>query len=405
MLLQIHTLTSHTAANLNRDETGAPKTTWFGGALRGRISSQCLKRTVRLSPIFRQALAGLTLGVQTNTLPYLIEQELLRQDVSAGVARSIAEKARQIGSESQKATRPTETEEAEAAKPAAVEPPKKGQRGAQGKNGEAGEPALTTSQLMRLSSEEPGQLARALLELYNADPAGWPELSMKAVAAKTGKLHPHAVDIALFGRFVTSDILASVPAATQVAHAFSTNQVQQQDDFFVGVDDLAGGSPMLGTTFFNAATYYAYANVDLDQLTRNLGGPAAVGFARQVAAAFVPAFIQTRPAGFQNAFASLPLPDFVLVELVPDRVALSYANAFLAPVRPTADRTLMDASVAALLGHIANLDRVYPSARLRAYLATHANHSLPGAVDAVSLPELTTWLGDALAAYPTESAA
>ena len=95
----------------------------------------------------------------------------------------------------------------------------------------------------------------------------------------------------------------------------------------------------------------------------------------------------------------------VLVELVPDRVALSYANAFLAPVRPTADRTLMDASVAALLGHVANLDRVYPSARLRAYLATHPNHSLPGAVDAVSLPELTTWLGDALEAYPTGPAA
>ena len=403
MLLQIHTLTSHTAANLNRDETGAPKTTWFGGALRGRISSQCLKRTVRMAPTFRHALAGLTLGVQTNTLPYLIEQELLRQAVPANVARSIAEKGRQIGSESQKATKPTETEEAAVAEPEAVEAPKKGQRGAQGKND--AEPALTTSQLMRLSSEEPGKLAQALLALYNADPTGWPTLSMKAVAAQTGKLHPRAADIALFGRFVTSDILASVPAATQVAHAFSTHQVQQQDDFFVGVDDLAGGSPMLGTTFFNAATYYAYANVDLDQLTRNLGGQAAVGFARQVAAAFVPAFIQARPAGFQNAFASLPLPDFVLVELVPDRVALSYANAFLAPVRATADRTLMDASVAALLGHVANLDRVYPSPRLRAYLATHPHHSLPGAVDAVSLPELAAWLGDALEAYPTGPAA
>ena len=405
MLLQIHTLTSHTAANLNRDETGAPKTMPFGGALRGRISSQCLKRTVRMAPTFRHALAGLTLGVQTNTLPDLIEQELLRQDVPANVARSIAEKARQIGSESQKATKPTETEEAAVAEPEAVETPKKGERGAQGKNDEGGEPALTTSQLMRLSSEEPGKIARALLELYNANPADWASVTMQTLAKKTGRLHPRAADIALFGRFVTSDILASVPAATQVAHAFSTNQVQQQDDFFVGVDDLAGGSPMLGMTFFNAATYYAYANVDLDQLTRNLGGQAAVGFARQVAAAFMPAFIQARPAGFQNAFASLPLPDFVLVELIPNRVALSYANAFLAPVRPAADRTLMDASVAALLGHVANLDGVYPSPKLRSYLATNPNYSLPGAVDAVSLPELATWLSDALEAYPTGPAA
>lgn len=397
MLLQIHTLTSHTAANLNRDETGAPKTTWFGGAPRGRISSQCLKRAVRMAPRFRNALAGLTLGVQTNTLPFLIEQELLRLAVPAGVARSIAEKARQIGSESHKATRPADEEPA-AAEPAA-EAPQKGKRGAAGKNAENGEPALTTSQLMRLSSEEPGKLAQALLALYNADPAGWPALSMRTVAAQTGKLRPRAVDIALFGRFVTSDILASVPAAVQVAHALSTHQVQQQDDFFVGVDDLAGGSPMLGLAFFNASTYYTYANVDLDQLTRNLGGQAAVGLARQVAAAFVAAFILARPSGCQNAYASLPLPDFVLVELVPDRVALSYANAFLAPVRATADRTLMDASVAALLGHVANLARVYPSARPAAYLGTNPDYGLPGAVDAVSLPELLAWVGAALDEY------
>ena len=42
--LQIHTLSPYTAALLNRDDSGLAKRLPYGGALRTRISSQCLKR-------------------------------------------------------------------------------------------------------------------------------------------------------------------------------------------------------------------------------------------------------------------------------------------------------------------------------------------------------------------------
>jgi CRISPR system Cascade subunit CasC len=42
--LQIHTLHSYTAALLNRDDSGLAKRLPYGGAIRTRISSQCLKR-------------------------------------------------------------------------------------------------------------------------------------------------------------------------------------------------------------------------------------------------------------------------------------------------------------------------------------------------------------------------
>src|SRR5687768_14518897 len=42
--LQIHTLTSYPAALLNRDGIGFAKRLPFGGSIRLRISSQCLKR-------------------------------------------------------------------------------------------------------------------------------------------------------------------------------------------------------------------------------------------------------------------------------------------------------------------------------------------------------------------------
>ncbi|SVJ78231.1 CRISPR-associated protein [Klebsiella pneumoniae] len=38
--IQLHLLTAYPAANLNRDDTGAPKTVMLGGATRLRISSQ-----------------------------------------------------------------------------------------------------------------------------------------------------------------------------------------------------------------------------------------------------------------------------------------------------------------------------------------------------------------------------
>lgn len=48
MLLEMHMLKNYPATNLNRDDTGTPKTCIFGGVQRGRISSQCLKRSWRI---------------------------------------------------------------------------------------------------------------------------------------------------------------------------------------------------------------------------------------------------------------------------------------------------------------------------------------------------------------------
>lgn len=45
MLYEIHMLKNYPSTNLNRDDTGTPKTCVFGGVARGRISSQCLKHS------------------------------------------------------------------------------------------------------------------------------------------------------------------------------------------------------------------------------------------------------------------------------------------------------------------------------------------------------------------------
>ena len=45
--LQLHVLTFYPPANLNRDDTGRPKSAVVGGVPRLRVSSQALKRAWR----------------------------------------------------------------------------------------------------------------------------------------------------------------------------------------------------------------------------------------------------------------------------------------------------------------------------------------------------------------------
>src|SRR3990172_1946339 len=52
MKLELHIVQNFAPSNLNRDDTNNPKDCEFGGVRRARISSQCLKRAMRRSPVF-----------------------------------------------------------------------------------------------------------------------------------------------------------------------------------------------------------------------------------------------------------------------------------------------------------------------------------------------------------------
>jgi CRISPR system Cascade subunit CasC len=103
MLIQIHLLQNYVPANLNRDDTGAPKDAIFGGKRRGRISSQCLKRSIRRSDTFKQTFAaGNLLGVRTKLLPSLISEELQALGADAATVKAIIDRVPEIGRESKK---------------------------------------------------------------------------------------------------------------------------------------------------------------------------------------------------------------------------------------------------------------------------------------------------------------
>ena len=90
MFLQLHALTTFPAANLNRDETGRPKTLQFGGTQRLRISSQSLKRAWRTSSVFADRLPG-HLASRTQRIGANVRARLLKRGIKEKEALAIAQ--------------------------------------------------------------------------------------------------------------------------------------------------------------------------------------------------------------------------------------------------------------------------------------------------------------------------
>ena len=83
--LQIHTLHSYPAALLNRDDSGLAKRMPFGGAVRTRISSQCLKRHWRVAQdeFSIHSIPGATAALRSRNI---VERKVMEPIRAAGTA-------------------------------------------------------------------------------------------------------------------------------------------------------------------------------------------------------------------------------------------------------------------------------------------------------------------------------
>jgi len=363
MLVQIHMIQNHAPSNLNRDDTGSPKEALFGGVMRARISSQCLKRSIRQSALFQQALEG-HLGVRTRRFPQQVERALLAQGCDEEMAATIAKKVTGLGSD---------------------------------KESEDG----TTRQLIFLGAGEIEELAGELKTLYDRDPKAFGKLKDEDIGKAIQKHLPRSVDIALFGRMTTSFAFEDVQAAAQVAHAISTHKVERQFDYFTAVDDLKdpaeddAGAGMIGDVEFNSATYYKYFAIDVEALTTTLGGDRAL--AVEAISAFLRAAALTTPTGKQNTFAAHNLPDAILVEVSEKHIPVNYANAFVQPVRGAESHDLVSQSIERLSEYAARVRAAYglPCAACSLNLRDGA---IAGADAVESLEALTQRVAGALSA-------
>lgn len=252
--IQIHTLHTYPAALLNRDDAGLAKRLPLGNAVRTRISSQCLKRHWRVTEDqFALANLGVPMAIRSRGTLELIRKRIQENGISETLAQTAAEALREGG--------------------------------LLDKSGKAkkGEDALKTGQAVLLGRAEIDYLVQRCTEIAGtvAD-----EKSLEAAIAQMLKdekkniealKHGSGLESSLFGRMVTSDVLASRDAAVYVGHSFTVHQAQVENDYFTVVDDLLQDAGELGSagifdTELASGLYYGYVVVDVPQLVENLEG-------------------------------------------------------------------------------------------------------------------------------------
>lgn len=385
-LIALHLLQNHAPSNLNRDDNGDPKDALFGGVRRARISSQALKRSMRWSETFRSVFEQTPelLASRTQLLPELVRERLKDHELAMDAQTAIVAAAARLGKGE--------------ARPAAdgaddsADPGKKAKKGKKTEMEAANEERVKSAQLMFLTDREIALLTERLMAIVQSEGSETlNSLSGDKLVAKIGAYEPHAVDIAMFGRMTTSSPFKDIEASVQVAHALSTHAIEQEFDFYTAVDDISGetGAGFLGETSFNSATYYKYLSIDWDGLVKNLQNDADI--AAKAVTALIKAALFAIPSGKQNSFAAHNPPDLALVEVRDQKIPLSYANAFVKPVRASRSASLIEASAAALQEYIPRINGMYGLEARRAFLSS-VPFTLADAQECESLSKLLEWL-------------
>ncbi|GAA4901687.1 type I-E CRISPR-associated protein Cas7/Cse4/CasC [Tessaracoccus lubricantis] len=304
--IEIHALHSVPPSNLNRDDSGAPKTALYGGVLRHRVSSQSWKHAIRKD--FNEVLDPTEIGTRSRMLASTIGELITEQ------RPELADRALDLAADAMEAAGfkrpvPQKRSKAEIDKP-------------------------ETGYLVFLSQLQLQSLASAAAA---ASGESDPKAAMKAAKVKGLVDADNSVDIALFGRMVADSTDLNVDAACQIAHAISVHEATPEYDFYTAVDDAKSrsedeedsGAGMMGTVGFVSSTLYRYAALNVDQLRANLGPDEAV---RKAVDVFLRSFFAAMPGGKQNTFAHGTRPTAVMVTVGTGQPT-SLVGAFESPIR------------------------------------------------------------------------
>lgn len=307
LFLDVHAVQTVPPANINRDDTGSPKTAQYGGVTRARVSSQSWKRAIR--KFFNEDGDIKNVGIRSLDIVKYIANKIVQKDntISLENAMDMAEKTlnnAKISTKDQK-----------------------------------------TKALFFISDSQAEKFAEASIE-KNTDKKVLQDILNDDTS----------IDIALFGRMVADDPSLNEDASSQVAHAISTHAIESEFDFFTAVDDLApednAGAGMLGTVEYNSSTLYRYANIALHDFYNQLGDKTSAINATKL---FVEAFVKSMPTGKINTFANQTLPQAVIVTLRSDR-PVNMVSAFEKPIK--SEDGYVDKSIERLFDEYPRYDKI-----------------------------------------------
>ena len=374
--LQIHTLHSYPAALLNRDDSGLAKRMPFGGAVRTRISSQCLKRHWRVAQdeFALKNIAGSTSAIRSrNTVERRVMQPLrdggqVAEDVLAAVGTAF----------------------------------NVGVYGGRGTSETGRQPLL----LGLPEVEHLHQRAAAICAEHSNDAKAAGDAATALFTARRGEGNnfralldsarlPAGLEGALFGRMVTSEPGANIDAAVHVAHAFTVHEEKSESDYFSVVDDLQGadedaGAAHIGDMELTAGLFYGYVVVDVPGLVSNLEGcdadqwdSADRTLAAKVVEHLVHLIATVSPGAKRGSTAPYGYADLMVVE-AGTRQPRSLANAYRDPAKAQ-----VAAATERLTSYLGKLDAAYAARDVRRVMSVE-DCDIPSA-ERLSLDDLASW--------------
>lgn len=369
--LQIHSLHGYAAVLLNRDDSGFAKRITYGGTVRTRISSQCLKRR------WRTAGTDYALDRIDRTNASVRSRET--------VTRRVIQPLRDGGY----------ADDVAAAIDAAFQAAVYGEKGDNRRN----------RQPLLLGSVEIDHLAQEARRI--ADAAGGNAGAAKKAAAewtrkckanmkafRESTTMPGGLAAALFGRMVTSDTEANIDAAVHVAHAFTVHGEESESDYFTVVDDLQRGEDGHGAAHISeseltAGLFYGYVVLDRETLLDNLGRDETM--AGEVARRLIRLIATVSPGAKLGPTAPYGCAAWMLVE-AGGRQPRSFAEAFRSPCAE-APRS---AAEQALSRYVTEVDRVYERTEVRRLTSLDTEATAPGAERLESIREMAEWAAAAI---------
>ncbi len=348
--LQIHFLAPYTAALLNRDDSGLAKRLPYGGALRTRVSSQCLKRHWRLAddPHGLHTVDGADAAFRS--------REVIDRKVfgawSEGVDPDVIKAIREVLLKAVYGDKGVDKKSRQTLLLGQVEL----------------DFLIETAKQLVAEAADNAKAAKAAAEAWAK--AG--KANLKAMS--DGAALPGGLTGALFGRMVTSDPKANIEAPVHVAHAFTVHAEEAESDYFIAADDLARdedtGADTIQETELTSGLFYGYVVVDLPGLVRNLGGDARL--AGDVLHNLLYLIAEVSPGAKLGSTAPYSRASFLLVE-AGDRQPRSLAEAFRTPCAANTS-----VAVRQLADHLAALDVAYATGEARRVMSL-ANADVPGA--------------------------
>ncbi len=376
--LQIHTLHSYPAALLNRDDGGLAKRMTFGGVMRTRISSQCLKRHWRMTEddFALKNISGFTDSIRSRNAVSLGVMQPLKDDKAASeeVLQAI-ETAFQEGVYSDSGTQPLllGLPEVEYLR----------------------EKATAICEKYRTDQEAARNEARLLFSPQRRN-----EERDNFRAFRENTKFPGGLISALFGRMVTSDPAANMDAAVHVAHAFTVHGEEREMDFWAAVEDLpkeeeGPGAAHLNDMELTAGLFYGYVVVDVPGLVSNLEGRKAEdwedadrGLAGQVVEHLTYLIATVSPGAKLGSTAPYACADLMLIE-AGSRQPRSLANAYRQPVSAR-----MEDAANAMKSELDDIDGMYGVKEARR-ISSKKDYGFANA-ERVVFDDLAIWAADAV---------